>query len=211
MDELSDITNKVSLAERDIEDFLWENPSSVWNVERWIARQMDVPSGRIDLLGVNRQMDPVVVEVKNVAVDSACLTQVSRYANDIRKVLGLLKTTYSPYIHTIAIGKGGVSKQVLFEANALGVQVMTFQIELKLLVTLPYFWSEESRERHNEAYQRLADSGLFQKYQEEYNEACRQQVEPEDLQLTECALPAPESEPGNNQTSEDPGLVDMPF
>ena len=83
------------MKEKDIEDWLYKNPESLRfaGIRRWIARQLSLPSGRLDLLGFSR-MDGVdslsVVEIKNNVPDERALLQVSRYAYDIQRVLEFL-------------------------------------------------------------------------------------------------------------------------
>lgn len=123
--------NKVNLSEADIESWLYENPSklvlvpSYSYVKRWVARQMVVPSGRIDLLGITNNGLPVVVELKNVPIDSAALAQVCRYAYDIENIGDFRRECIK-----VVIGKGGIGKSVMHEAEAMGVWAFSFDVHL---------------------------------------------------------------------------------
>lgn len=140
---------KVDLKEKDIEDYLWNNPSAVQFgelvVDRWLARQYEVPSGIIDLLGTTEDHEFVVVEVKNVAVDASALTQVSRYAHDIIMASHsvYLQNTSArrmpPFVYKIVIGRS-IDTKTMLEAEALKVFVMAFQVEF-LLSASPVRWT----------------------------------------------------------------------
>jgi len=141
--------SKVDLKERDIEDYLWNNPSVVKFgeiiVDRWLARQYEVPSGIIDLLGTTVDHEFVVVEVKNVAVDASALTQVSRYARDINMVSydvyqrNTSARRLSPFVYKIVIGRS-IDTKTMLEAESLKVFVMAFQVEF-LLSASPVRWA----------------------------------------------------------------------
>lgn len=136
---------KVNLSEKDIEDWLWENPGAVTVYEyapvaEWTHRQFKLPSGVADLVGVTDYNHIVVVEVKNTPIGSDALAQVSRYAADI----GLISRTAlendgldrlsGPSIMRIVIGKS-IDKATMLEAEALGVIVHVFDVSLTLTVT----------------------------------------------------------------------------
>lgn len=135
--------NRVNLCERDIEDYLFGNPGDIdigghGNVEKWIKRQMKVPSGIIDLLGVTNDRTIVVVEVKNVPIDSSALAQVSRYALDVRCIkdyiftrLGETDWVINPHIVKVVVGKS-IDHRVMLEAESMGVHVITFEVNLSI-------------------------------------------------------------------------------
>ena len=123
-------SRKVQLSERDIEDYLWDNPEKVPTVERWIARQVDLPNGRLDMLGINKFGAPVIVELKNTSVSSDALTQVFRYAFDIQSILEVKLDYPEEHIHVskIVIGVGEPTTRVLQEAEAMGIRIMAFNL-----------------------------------------------------------------------------------
>lgn len=139
--------SKVNLCERDIEDYLFSEPSAIYvgvhgDVVKWIKRQMKVPSGIIDLLGVTSSRAIVVVEVKNVPIDSSALAQVSRYALDIRNIkdyifnrLGETDWVIDPPIIKVVVGRSADAK-VMLEAESMGVHVMRFDVKLSIDATL---------------------------------------------------------------------------
>ncbi len=83
---------RVNISEKDIEDWLWENPAEVAEVVkgvsrvRWVARQYRVPSGILDLLGIATfpfgddwfDETPLLVEVKHQPITSAAIAQICR-------------------------------------------------------------------------------------------------------------------------------------
>lgn len=135
-------TAKVSLGEKDIEDYLYDNPGVVRNrqgipIKQWIGRQFRVPSGIIDLLGVTKGGILAIVEVKLGAIDAGALTQVSRYASDISMVLVSLDLGHDVFydVDRICVGNRIDSKTSL-EASALNIGVNVFSIEISLHTNL---------------------------------------------------------------------------
>lgn len=161
--------SKVNLSEKDIEDWLFDNPKEL-GIEKWIGRQFDVPSGRIDLLGIWETnfvgiSIPVVVEVKNVTVDSFALTQVCRYAKDIEEILitrdEWMEREEKPWVRKIVVGKESVDNRIMFEAYALNVDIHTFSVQFKLDISGEYKWSSEARVEQNLRYREIAKLEIF--------------------------------------------------
>ena len=168
--------------EKDIEDWLYENPNSLnvcgrWTVDKWIGRQYKVPSGIIDLLGVAKAKYGdgyvyFVVEVKNVDVTPDALTQVCRYSQDIRRILfeaaessGLeyWKTDFEPSIFKIVIAPiESLDSKVMFEASALNVIVISCEANLTIKIGGHFHWTDEKRKQIDEQYDLLAKD--FEEY-----------------------------------------------
>lgn len=120
--------SKANLLEKDIEDYLWHNPSEVYcdhfRVARWIKRQYQVHSGILDLLGVTDNYHLVIVEVKNVPIDASALTQVSRYAFDVANVADKAGDIYMGHDHgglhvyKMVIGRS-ISNKTMLEADKM--------------------------------------------------------------------------------------------
>lgn len=156
--------SKVNLKERDIEDFLWENPQWVcfrdFAVDKWLKRQYTVPSGIIDLLGVTIHGDLVVVEVKNVAIDAAALSQVSRYAYDIYVVANYIfdqrkkDPLISPIVRRVVIGRS-IDSQVMYAAEALRIDIIEFAVKLEMFATRPA-WTRDFTEKRGESWGQMA-------------------------------------------------------
>ena len=151
--------SKVNLLEKDIEDWLYENPGAIpsgvsWNqgrIERWIGRQYILPSGIADLVGLRENKRVVVVEVKNVPISKAAVLQVCRYQNDLKHIVGNRmdyphKRDYNePLIDMILIG-ASIDSQTLAEAKAVGIEVMTFSATVTLDISR-IGWSREYNEQ----------------------------------------------------------------
>lgn len=79
-------------SEKHLEDWLWNNESE-FNAQtcsdpafekRFVARQVSVPSGVIDLVGIDAQgVELYIVELKRGDIDAKALAQVLRYSRDI--------------------------------------------------------------------------------------------------------------------------------
>ena len=119
-----------SAMEWEIENYFLEHPTDL-GIEKWVARQFHVPSGVIDLLGVNS--DPFgemlyVVELKAITIKSAALTQVYKYATDIYDAISYHKNIDFSDVQKIVVGYGNPSYSLLIEARAMGIRVYTYDI-----------------------------------------------------------------------------------
>lgn len=141
---------KVSLSEKDLEDWLYENPTSLTLLGRpvvseWVGRQFRVPSGIIDLLGVYPNLGtPVIVEMKNTtAVRPEYLTQIIRYKHDIQEILAYTEDEkYSEDFQVLTYLVGpfeSMGSEQLFEANALNINIVS--LEYWLEASLSGTWS----------------------------------------------------------------------
>lgn len=165
----------ITCNEKDIEDWLWENPESINiygnKVEKWIARQFKVPSGVIDLLGYMRcaGKNPLfaIVEIKNVRVDSCALAQISRYEADIRQSIGslpyIIEEWYEPNIYKIIVAPGDFDNSVMFEANAMNVIILSVDILLDISVSSPINWTGEFRKELETKYEEIRNN-IFKEY-----------------------------------------------
>lgn len=135
--------SRVNLLERDIEDWLYENPGildaihGTNPIEQWIGRQYQLPSGIADLIGVRQDGKLVVVEVKNVAINKAAVLQVCRYTEDLKYIVSE-RMDYphkandnEPWIEMILVGPS-IDDQTFTEAQAVGVRVFQFSAQLSL-------------------------------------------------------------------------------
>lgn len=156
---------RCNLKERDIEDYLWENPQLVYtgsgnSIDHWIARQLHVPSGIIDLFGVTGDGTAAVVEIKNVTIDSRAIVQVCRYAKDIETVLERAGNFGVP--ERVVVGPD-IDNNALFEANAVDVHCMHFTVDITVKLG-GVGWTAAFRERMSREYQELAASPLFAEF-----------------------------------------------
>lgn len=176
------LTNKLfqHLSEKDIEDYLWENPQCItigssFHIPYWLGRQVKVPSGIIDLLGLaycdERDIQQlVVVELKKDKITPCALTQVCRYTVDIEKAMykvwGRETENKVPmgswsYINKVVITPFDVSDQIIFEANALDVRVQTLYINISMSSHSHWQWKSEHMERISNQIEELSKLEIF--------------------------------------------------
>lgn len=164
--------SKVNLLEKDIEEYLWRNPQDIrWSnhsgefyVDQWLARQLEVPSGIIDLFGVLNIGCPVVVEVKNVAIDARGLAQVARYRHDIEETIEYRFGRFMPkYAAAIVVGNS-IDTQAMHECVAMLVLPFVFSVNLNLSINR-HSWQDEYRHqidaKHFELSERHELFGIF--------------------------------------------------
>ena len=115
--------------ERDIEDYLWTHPTALvgsWGpddyVEDWIDRQVCVPTGRIDLLGLMRSRRIAIIELKRAEITGAALLQLRRYAAD---VMDIFQTRDAIGLELIVIG-GDITTPTLRLATALEISAYSY-------------------------------------------------------------------------------------
>lgn len=184
---------KVNLAEKDIEQWLWENPGKVKNrfgsVQRWLKRQYKVPSGVIDLIGLSSSHQVLVVEIKNTEIEAGALTQVCRYAADIeyvyQRVWGTIEQEIEDDITFWQVGKvvvgRSISSQAMMEAEALGVHIITFGVTLSLSLGEPS-WTDEFLDERQERRELLSQEEDWGMAVWGYIESCRQYRKDHDLE-----------------------------
>ena len=176
--------SKVNLSEKDVEDWLWENPKAVIKCVRnavslkWLARQYKVPSGIIDLLGIvetaygeSHYQNAIVIELKNKPLVSADIAQVCRYAHDVEQVIkraGVINEyIFDPdesYVVKLLIAPGpakNIANNVMFEANALSVWLHTFSLSLFLQLNGRVDWMVEAIQKHDRMIEESANSEAF--------------------------------------------------
>lgn len=155
--------SKVNLTEKDIEDWLFENPEDFPThteyydetpIDRWIGRQYRLPSGIADLVGIRKSGLLVVAEVKNIAISKAAILQVCRYASDLEQIVAN-RTNYNfkdkygaPHIQKIVIGPS-IDDQTFMEAQACDVGVVRFSANLNLELSETTWTNAAYDNRHN--------------------------------------------------------------
>jgi hypothetical protein len=80
--------------EKDVEEHIAYSPNMVGKGMKLVGRQVNVPSGRIDLLLEDEKGNTTVVEVKQGRIGHDALRQIQRYIHDLRqgneKVFGII-------------------------------------------------------------------------------------------------------------------------
>lgn len=154
--------SKVNLNERDIEDYLFENPGQIkvygeHPVDTWIGRQLKVPSGIIDLIGQFSGICVAVVEIKNGPIDASAIAQVCRYAHDIERIAG--KKDLWGMVYKVVVGDS-LSNQAFFECEAMQVTPLVFSVKLALNIG-PRVWNKEFKDATERVYEAMAETDLL--------------------------------------------------
>lgn len=149
---------QVNLAEADIERYIFENPQLVCNgkrrrIDRWLRRQYRVPSGIIDLLGLDEMGDIVVVELKNTELKRDAILQVKRYAFDIDQMM-VAAGVYSSHCYPILIG-ASVGADVFLDCEACGVDVQTFRLSFSMTIDRQV-WTRDFLDERYERHEKLS-------------------------------------------------------
>lgn len=185
---------KVNLAEKDIEQWLWENPWSVCGqygqrVTRWLKRQYGLPSGVADLIGITETEQLIVVEVKNAKIDASALAQVSRYAFDLSYIYTLVVRDVepcgmgTPEVLKVVVGRA-IDTQTLREAEALDVAISCFQVDLSLSVS-SVEWSQEFRSQRRNVYDELRKDEVWEIAAAEAIESWKEQAKEGEVESEE--------------------------
>ena len=131
------------ITERALEDYLIDRSMAIsvgekdnW-IARWLKRQYQLPSGRLDLLGELCDGALVVVELKNSPVTGDAVAQVCRYCYDIRIAYQDLKEAAKeiegkdvvmPEVNAVIVGPS-FSDSTFYAAEALNVYLLQFVIK----------------------------------------------------------------------------------
>lgn len=170
--------SKIHLSEKDIEDWLWKNPEQIrfgyhsdYIVKEWVGRQVRVPSGVIDLLGIydNEGLSSfVVVEVKNVSFSQSAILQVCRYGQDIRSMLLLnpenITTKAYSRVAKIVIGTGVPNDQLIFEARASSVELINFDVGFYCFLSGTWNFKKEVFDNYYSDLKNLSEKLPISKY-----------------------------------------------
>lgn len=189
--------SRVNLLEKDIEDWLYENPGSMPSgnfsgaITKWIGRQYAMPSGIADLIGVRENGMVVVVEIKNVPINKAAVLQVCRYQNDLKYIIDErmdylhMTTSHEPLVEMVLIGPS-IDGQTFAEAQAVGVMVYRFGVSFTLEVD-KLDWDDEHwkriREQHSEIAARPEWDIFGTTCAEHYEQYMKEQAQREEEEL----------------------------
>lgn len=157
---------RINLLERDIEDWLYDNPDVLYAphgrnpITRWIGRQYELPSGIADLIGVREDGKVVVVELKNVPINKAAILQVCRYTDDVKYILSnrmeykFQKDWNEPIVEMIVVGPS-VDSQTFLEAQAVGVRIFHFETEVSVGMTA-MGWNNDYQDKLHRQQEEIA-------------------------------------------------------
>lgn len=157
----------MEFCERELEDWLYANPEAI-GVEEWIGRQLLLPSGILDLVGITDVDCPgylLLVELKSVPLKSSAITQVCRYAADLEKLPGVVE------VSKLCIGTGQVSDELLYAAQAVDVELRS--VEPSFSVSGSWSFTDAKRERDRLIRKKLACENLWFRRLALQTETCR--------------------------------------
>lgn len=153
----------MEFVERDIEDCLERNPevfakyaqcTAMRESFKWCGRQVRVASGVIDLLGVycsdpcvfvggdafGPEITFVVVEIKREQLKTGAIGQCVRYAHDVQVTMSHLCKGCRVRTQRVCIGVGHVPDNVMYEADASNVLIISAEPTFKLRG--PWGWDD---------------------------------------------------------------------
>jgi hypothetical protein len=165
--------NRVNLLEKDIEDWLYQNPGVIkvngaGHVTKWLGRQYELPSGIADLVGVMENHSLAVIEVKNVPINKAAVLQVIRYGHDL-SAIATHAIDGATGVLCILIGPS-IDDQTFTEASACYVEVITFAPKLTLGFR-NLEWSEDYLKALSDRYETIAYGNEWDQLRQEVESA----------------------------------------
>lgn len=178
--------NRVNLLEKDIEDWVYECRTEIpknyhgW-ITHWFGRQYQLPSGIADLIGMRTNGVASVIEVKNVPINKAAITQVCRYAADLRDLINnrmdypIRDSSTFPYIEKVLIGPS-IDAQTFGEAKACDVEVIIFTPRLQLSIR-DVDWTDEYSQERDKRLEKLAENPEWEMYGKLVSVAVQEQQE----------------------------------
>lgn len=119
------------LSEREIEGLIfahckpWRFSNSELVVD-WTHRQLRLPSGVLDLMGITEWKNVVVAELKKGKADGRAIAQVGRYAFDIEKVFPSYEFNDGPKVLKCVIAEKFDDKTIA-ECHSMGVTPVLFR------------------------------------------------------------------------------------
>ena len=155
--------------EIDIENWLYEHPEAL-NVDQWIGKQLIMPSGRLDLLGIryddefDAAYELVIVELKKEGATAESFTQICRYAKDIEIILERINGWgYCTDIKKLIISNNysELSTKILFEAKALDIDIMGYRTKIEFEISGKWNWTETYADKLDKHYEELSNSDTF--------------------------------------------------
>jgi hypothetical protein len=161
--------HKINLSENDLESYLFENPRLVElpysqePIKEWFGRQLQVPSGIIDLAGITESNNIAVVELKNSEFKSSHITQVCRYASDIEQAMNIAGLIEEPFVYKLLIGTYEPDTQIIKEADSVNVSIFTISVEYDLKIGGRWHFSDKYENECREKLSKIAQMDPFVK------------------------------------------------
>ena len=146
----------MNFLEKELEDWFFEHPEAFVCEVEWTHRQLKLPSGIADVVGVDTESNIHLVELKAVSLSSKDICQVIRYRADIK--LACRNSAVSAYL----VGPGHIPGPLQYEADAAGVKLISVAPSFQL--DGPWGFTNESKIKRaeelgsNEHLQELRDA-----------------------------------------------------
>ena len=153
--------DKINFLEKEIEDWIYIN-YKILGMEGWIGRQVKLPSGRADLIGFRNNII-YVIEIKTGVIISEGLPQVCRYAADVQEIINQLEISEIYSIQKMIICAGGITNHIMFEADALKIDLRTFDITVTASFNTGgrHRWTDYAKQNIQKLYAEIIDDKTF--------------------------------------------------
>jgi hypothetical protein len=146
-----------------IEEYLFAHPEVLGDV-RWLARQLTIASGQIDLLGVDNDSGAwLLIEVKSAAKQllNAGVLQLLRYTQDVDEIMDyVFRGRNKPELVKILINGHYFENEVIRNAQAVGVDLYEFEgtggmvvLRSPKMIHVKPFSTQNSAEKVKEAFE----------------------------------------------------------
>lgn len=167
------LTKRIEYSEKDIEDWLWENPDKVDWVDGWIERQLVLPNNsRLDLLGFkthNGKMNRLVlVELKANPIQKEDLHQILLYFSELKYLQ--FKCNFEQLdITKVLVGTNtSISNEMLDLASVLEVFIYSAKIDNDDGITVGsghWRYNYDYYVKYIDKADRMIDRGVYEKLQ----------------------------------------------
>ena len=164
----------MNFLEKELEDWFFEHPEAFIRDVQWTHRQLVLPSGIADVVGVDKQGIVHLVELKAVSLSSKDICQVLRYKADIKT--GCRFCAVKAYL----VGPGDVSDQLLHEANAANVELVNVKPAFKL--NGPWSFNEKTTAERRESLLKNESLEVFRTAWSDHRAVLREQWDAEEAE-----------------------------
>lgn len=163
---------QLDIKEKDVEEYLYNHPDLAspdhMPIKRWLGRQLHLPTGIIDLIGIaefSGKTFPIIIEVKNVDIKAEAITQVSRYRKEIVDALNrLYDFSDNVYCAAAIVSTGKIDGKEYFSAKALDIHIIQLDLGFGTVEAIEVDYTEEQKleilEQENEFYDNWAAINL---------------------------------------------------
>jgi len=163
------LTKRIEYSERDIEDWLWENPDKVDWVDGWIERQLVLPNNsRLDLLGYKMHKGKmnrlVLAELKANPIQKEDLHQVLLYSSELKYLKYKFNIDYLDITKVLVGTNNSISNELLDLANALEIFIYSAEIDDNDGIAVGsghWRYSHDYYKKYIEKAEQMIDRGIY--------------------------------------------------